>query len=60
MEGVNLTNMHYNKHFCKCHSVPPVQQYVKRESTWLEVPRIKDSSNPRGHFRKHFNPHLSK
>jgi hypothetical protein len=26
MEGVNLA-MLYHKHFCKCHSVPSVQQY---------------------------------
>jgi hypothetical protein len=24
--GVNLTKIYCNKHFCKCHNVPPVQQ----------------------------------
>jgi hypothetical protein len=29
MEGVNSTMM-YCKNFCKCHSVPPVQQFFKK------------------------------
>jgi hypothetical protein len=31
MEGVNSTMIHY-KNFCKCHNVPPEQQYLKKKN----------------------------